>query len=110
MADSEVSNWWQVGEAPGLKEWCEKNVNDACERLANSVTVMATGEVIDEDPKFTIYSKFFEASLPLKSDGTDYPHSFVSVVDDMVGLLGADAIPWLNAATAVLNAAKDRVS
>jgi hypothetical protein len=36
---SDVSDWWQIDPPEGVIEWCEKNVEEACEYLAKSCKV-----------------------------------------------------------------------
>jgi hypothetical protein len=60
---SDVSEWWNVGDAPGVTEWCEKNVNDACQALADETWICFEQTASADDISIIAYSTFWECEV-----------------------------------------------
>jgi hypothetical protein len=83
MADIDASGWWNVGEAPSLTEWCEKNVAGACEALAGSVRIWDWNEEYSGDINVQIWCDVLEESIgeptSIKALLTSYADSHVNI-------------------------------
>jgi len=86
MAVNDVSNWWDVGEAPGLVEWCKKNVSDACASLVSEMTVTfesedGAGDLLSGQPCLAVWSPV-ASFIPEEASR----FSLSAILDDLVDL------------------------
>lgn len=113
MADSNISGWWQVGEAPSVKAWCEQNVADACEALSSSTTLSAfhpDPDQRDAPPTISMWSSLWDDYV-----GKDGPHGTpVSVIlDKLVEVADLDpeyVLQWLDTVAAQVAEARVKVA
>lgn len=113
MAGNDVSKWWEVGEAPTPKEWCEQNVSEACDELSKSTTVsvlMPDPANRNDPPALAMWSTLWDDYVGENgAQGT----AMATILNDLVDMAEVDAeyaLYWLDAVAAQVTEARVKVA